>query len=259
VPTVAAAGPTVVAVGDAALSTIVPLMATRPWLNHVISPQVLDDKLWGLTLPGVMWRLVGGELSVAPFLGAGFHGRQVRLRDSQKREERIGMIADAAQAAGASGTIVEKIRDVAEELITNAMYDAPAETLGVQARRTERAVLPRDEAPTITYGAAHKTFFIRVVDTHGSLRRERMFEVLSRCAARGDVDIDPTTGGAGFGMWRIMSAATLAVVHVRHRQSTEFLIGIDLVRSRKSSRGRAIHLFFEGSETTVSGNVQVTK
>jgi hypothetical protein len=177
----------------------------------------------------------------------------VLLRDSTKREQRIESIAECAIENGASSSVVDRVRDVAEELITNAMYDAPAERAGRPAVRTADVMLDKRDACTVTYGASRGVFMIRVRDQCGSLRRDRLFQVLRRCAVHGDVPLDTRTGGAGLGMWRILNSSSLTVIHVSPGRSTEFVIGIDLTRARRATRGRAIFLFFDEPASDGSG------
>lgn len=230
------AGEIVVAIGEADLPTIIALMQKRPWLNHVLSPRAFEG-----ALAGVLWRLAEGKRDGTAFLGKGFRGRKAGLRDSSKRTRRIEAIAEFMSEHGASATATERVRDLAEELITNALYDAPSEKRGV-LDRTQRVVLPKGQRCAITYGVAGSMFYLRVRDPFGTLSRQRMFEVLGRCAARKEVEFDTTHGGAGLGLWRVFSSAALVVLQVSPGQSTEFLVGVD---KRRSSRGRAIHLFFE--------------
>jgi hypothetical protein len=244
-PTRPRKGETVVLIGDIELPATVTLMRSRRWLDHVVSPRSLE----GGAFAGALWRLLSGQsLGAAPVFGKEFRGRKVTIRDSGKRAPRIETITGYARDSGASGTVAEKIRDLAEELITNAIYDAPAEQSGRAVPRTERVVVPASEGVTVTYGMARQTFFLRVRDQHGALRRKRLFDVLARCAESNGVALDTSRGGAGLGMWRSFSAASQLVVQVQARESTEFLVGVDLTRGKKAARGRAIHLFFENTD-----------
>jgi hypothetical protein len=247
-------GEAVVAVGDADLATVVTLMAARPWLNHVVSPSVFAGESLERALAEVLWRLLAQRrLPPGQFLGKPFRGRTASLCDSAKREGRISTIADFALAAGASAAVVERVRDVAEELISNALYDAPAELAGTAHERSTRVVLAGHDACAITYGVARDMFFVRVRDPFGSLARPRMFEVLGRCASKTAVALDVSRGGAGLGLWRIFRAACLLVLHVEPRVSTEFVVGLSLNgqdRRRHAAGGaHTIHLFFDQAES----------
>jgi hypothetical protein len=241
----------VIAVGDVELPIIVEKMSRYPWLDHVACPKMISST----ASLGVLWRMLcGGSAEEPRFFGKGFSGRQVLIRDSEQREDRIEAIARSARESGVSERLAAQISDVTEEMLTNALYDAPAEREGVPADRMNRMVLERDQACVVTYGEHHGMFFVRVRDQYGSLRRARLFDVLRRCVHKGEVDIDSTRGGAGLGMMRIFEAASLLILHVREHVSTEFLVGFEMKRRRSVMHDRAVHLFFErGDEVNGEG------
>jgi hypothetical protein len=232
----------VVVVADLDLPELVTHMGPRPFLNHVVSRRAFDHDV----VMAVLWRLAYGITDEpAHLLSPTFSGRSVILRDSEKRDARIEAIATLAGERGMSGRAIGRVVDIAEELITNALYDAPAERVGVPAQRAQPVVLERPEACRIVYGADDRMFYLRVRDPFGALRRARLFEVLDRCVLRGGVPLDSSRGGAGLGLLRIFENAALVVVHVRRHVSTELLVGLDLKR-RRGPRERVVHLFFEG-------------
>jgi hypothetical protein len=236
----------VVAVGDPDLPTLVGLLQRHPRLNHVVSPGFLDGGSWSTSLSGALWKLVADRSTpVSRFLGHEFRGRQARVRDSARREQRIETIAQYARRASVPSRALDNIREVAEELITNALYDAPAERSGRAVSRTERVVFPSGEGCTVTYGLSGQCFFVRVRDRFGTLTRKRLCDVLARCASRADVDLDTSRGGAGLGMWRIFNIASLVIVYVSPGNCTEILVGIDVARGRRGHRGRSLHFFFD--------------
>jgi hypothetical protein len=99
------------------------------------------------------------------------------------------------------------------------------------------------------YGCSGDLAVVRVRDPFGALTRNRIVEVLSRCA-RTDmtVEVDETMGGAGLGLWRIVTAATFVAFHVVSHHHTDVLVGI-MKRSAGNQRPFAFHFFFnEGSK-----------
>jgi hypothetical protein len=146
--------------------------------------------------------------------------------------------------------VLRQIDDVAEELITNALYNAPAARHGT-LERTARRVLDPLEACTLTYGASGTLFLLRATDPFGTLRRDRLLAVLSRCAA-GSVALDVSSGGAGLGLWRIVSNAELLIIRVRPNVATEVLVGLALKRSARGADARSVHLLFDDEPSEVS-------
>jgi hypothetical protein len=229
-----------VAVGDVDLPALVTLLRQRPWLDHVVSPKLLASESGGLVGAAFRKLLDGSSMKS----GTAIDSEEIRIVDSEARNAHVDAICARAKVAGASQLAVERIRDVAEETIMNALYNAPAEA-GHQARlRSERATLEPHQACQVAYGVSGKLFLLRVSDGFGSFRRERLCQVLERCAAQAGVSLDTSRGGAGLGMWRVFSAATALVLEVEPGRATEITVAIDL--HRRSGGGRAVHLFFGG-------------
>ena len=160
--------------------------------------------------------------------------------------ERLERMTAFFEAKGVSGRTIEQLRDVAEELLTNAFYDAPvaAGALKQPISRTQEVALNDDHACDMVYGSRDDLAVVRLRDPFGSLSRARLVEVLTRCA-RTDmgVEVDESMGGAGLGLWRIFSVASFVALAVVQNRYTEFLIGIGK-RGGARPRSFAFHLFF---------------
>ena len=86
---------------------------------------------------------------------------------------------------GVGSRTIQRSRDAAEELLTNAFYDAPvaAGALPKPVPRTYDVALPDDCACDLAYGCSDDIAIVHVRDPFGSLTRKRLLDVLSRCAA----------------------------------------------------------------------------
>lgn len=232
------------------LTTAVDWMARYPWLDNVISTSLLQHPIGAAHLECVKKTLSSSDSPrVLDWLGPDFDARRVRLNSAGRRNERLERMSDFFAAKGVGTRTIERVRDVAEELLTNAFYDAPvAAGLFAQAiSRTQDVTLPEEHACELVYGCHGDLAVLRVRDPFGSLRRERLVEVLARCARTDmSVQVDETMGGAGLGLWRVFSAATFACVSVRENLSTEFVIGLG--KRSAGDRPFAAHLFFEAGK-----------
>jgi hypothetical protein len=168
------------------------------------------------------------------------------LTHSSKRVARLERMGEFFESKAVSPRTTQLLRDAAEELLTNAFYDAPvaAGAMKKPVSRTQDIALPDDSACDLAYGCREDLAIVRVRDPFGSLSRRRLVEVLSRCA-RTDmkVEVDETMGGAGLGMWRIFSGASFVGISVVKSQHTEVLVGI-AKRATPGPRPFAFHLFF---------------
>src|SRR5262249_5765420 len=147
---------------------------------------------------------------------------------------------------GVSARTIASSSDVAEELVTNALYDAPVEAgyFKRAVQRTEDVQLPPEHACEISYGLEHDSVFVRVRDPFGALTRCRLLGVLNRCQATG-ISLDESRGGAGLGLWRIFATASTIAITVIPGLLTDILVRIETRRRRSATKQLlAAHLFF---------------
>lgn len=237
----------IIAICDDTLQTAINWLPSRPWLAHVVSMSMLSHPLAREHLKNVTTTLTSvTQPRLLDWLGPDVTGRRVRLAHAHKRVERLERMSDYLAGKGTSERTIQMIRDAAEELLTNAFYDAPVAAGAVRnaISRTQDVSLPDDSACDMVYGCREDLAIVRVRDPFGSLSRLRLVEVLTRCA-RTDmkVEVDETMGGAGLGLWRIFSVATFVAISVVNNRHTEFLVGIG--KRVGGPRPFAFHLFFK--------------
>jgi hypothetical protein len=226
-----------------ALAETVPLLIAYPWLAHVVCSTMLNTAAAEKHLSLFRERLaVGPEQSL---LGSNGIGRTALLTASTRRHARFNRMREFYAKQNLSPRTISVLLEIAEELVMNALYDAPAEAGFFQPKpRIEDVELPLDRACEISYGIEESTAFIRVRDPFGAFSRSRMMQTLVRCNAKGVV-LDESRGGAGLGLWRIFSVASSVSVTVVPGSLTEFLVGIRLAGGRAVAKQfDAVHLFF---------------
>jgi hypothetical protein len=127
----------------------------------------------------------------------------------------------------------------------NALYNAPTEAGYFKApvSRMEDVTLPLDRACEVSYGIEAGTAFVRLRDTFGALRHDRLLEVLARCNTN-EVTLDESRGGAGLGMWRVFSAATTVAITVIPGRLTDILIRMAPKQRKTARQLLAVDLFF---------------
>jgi hypothetical protein len=247
-----AAGPAgspgpVIAICDDALQAAIGWLPTHPWLSHVVSASMLQHPMAAEHFGNVMLTLTSsGQPRLLDWLGPTIAGRRVRLAHASRRVERLERMSVFLDSKGVGSRTIQLLRDCAEELLTNAFYDAPVAAGAVKQpiSRTQDVSLPDDSACDMVYGCRDDLAIVRVRDPFGSLSRSRLVEVLTRCA-RTDmrVEVDETMGGAGLGLWRIFSTASFVAIAVVNNRHTEFLVGFG--KRAAGPRPFAFHLFFK--------------
>jgi hypothetical protein len=240
-------GAPVVAVLDGGPPQVLPrtieLLDTRPWLAHCISASMLSTPLGKPYLAMFMDQLFEGpEQGLLSSEGV---GRVAKIARASKREHRFERMHAFFAKHGLSERAIRSISDVSEELVMNALYDAPVEAgyFKEAVPRTRDVELPHDLACQISYGIEHGNAFVRLRDPFGAFTRDRLLEVLNRCNST-SVPLDESRGGAGLGLWRIFSTATTISITVIPGRLTEISIGMAIDKARIVKQLRAVDLFF---------------
>lgn len=233
----------VVAICEDRLQAAVSWLSRYP-LSQIVSDTMLQDPMASDHLKNVIATLTHRQRRLLDWIPAAATGRRVRLAHASKRGERIEKMAEYLESNGVASRTAGHLRDAAEELLTNAFYNAPV-AAGAHKQaipRTQDVTLSEDVACDLAYAVHEDVALVCVRDRFGSLDRTRLLQVLSRCASEDmNVEVDPTMGGAGLGLWRIFTVASFVAVSVVEGHHTEFLVGI-----KRGGRGKpyGVHLFW---------------
>ncbi len=227
-------GVTIVAVVSESRSEAVRPLTSFGWVSHLVSRTMLASPLAGPHIAMLLERLEHGPEQHA--LASAGVGRVALLASSARREARFERMREFMELQGMSAKTVTATSDIAEELVTNALYDAPMEAgyFQVPVPRTDPVDLPPEHACEISYGIEDGSAFVRVRDPFGALTRERLLGVVNRCNDSSGVALDESRGGAGLGLWRVFSSASSIVITVIPSCLTDVLVRIE------TSHGRAI-------------------
>jgi hypothetical protein len=232
-----ASAPVVVVGDDLADDNLITLMLDRPVSHLVRDP---GDRELSITSE----KLASGDLfGVEKYLaGATKIGERIVTTDIEKRHA-MHEVAAWAEAVGARTPVVHRLAAVIDELLMNALYDAPRES---------RA--PADAAPVrraiLRWGSDEQRLAVSVGDPFGSLRQRDVIDHVRRARdERGRpnpmTEDDP---GAGLGLYLVLANVTSLIVNVHPGQRTEVVCLFDLARSSAraiSSGVRSLHVFHD--------------
>lgn len=227
----------------AILQRTISLLDSFPWLSHVISGAMLSSALAPVHVRGLLER--GARYGQGRVLSDECKGRVALIGSASRRDARFDRMNEFFTASGVGKRAIEALNEVAEELVLNALYDAPVEAgfFPGAVPRTEDVTLPPDRACEISYGVASNKAFVRVRDPFGALTRSRLLSVLRRCSG-GNVSIDESRGGAGLGMWRVLSSATSLEIVVIPGQVTDITLTVAIRGARNLL---SLDVYFEDS------------
>ena len=212
-------------VPQASLAALTELLAD-PRCNHVLVGDEADRGI-GVTAQ----KLTTGDIfGIEKYLPPGTEVNYCRLRDFQGRNAAIETILKFAEAKGVRRQIRSAIGQVCEELLMNALYDAPIDEHGNQVFAEidphARVDLQTPRPVSIRYAATDTQFAIAVRDRFGRLAKPTILAYINKCL-HSSQQIDRKTYGAGLGLYLVANAAAGYVVNVAHGMATEVVCTFD--------------------------------
>src|SRR5262249_2208896 len=142
-----------------------------------------------------------------------------------------------AGQTGIQSRLVELFCVVAEELITNALYDAPVDAARrhrfAHLPRTEAVALGKDEGISVSLCCDGRRLGIAVADPFGSLTPSKVLEYLSKCFQRGERQVDRKEGGAGLGLYYTLESLSHFIINIQPGRRTETIGLLDIRVSYK--------------------------
>lgn len=195
-------------------------------VNHVVVGDELDNGVF-VTAQKL---LTGDIFGVEKYLPAGTPVHYARLRDFEGRGRAIQTVLDFAEEAKMRRQVRQAIGQVCEELLMNALYDAPVDEGGKQLFADVDPHLRRDtRSPrpvSIRYAATDNLFAVAVRDRFGRLAKNTILSYIEKCINSPN-QIDRKTYGAGLGLYLVANAAATYVVNVAYGIATEVVCTFD--------------------------------
>lgn len=228
---------------------VVSLLRDLP-MDHVISDSQDPDES-ELVVTSV--KLLSGDIfGLHKYLAWGTKIYEETINTYEGKRMALLHVADHAKEVGARRQVIAKIESVTDELLMNALYDAPAIRNGVsrQARidKSTEGELPAEEAALLRYACDGRYFAVSVQDNYGELHKEAILDHLSRARAEKGRPKPPDCsehGGAGLGLYFILSSVTRFIANIDPGRRTEVICLFDLRQSGRNADmcARSLHIF----------------
>ncbi len=172
------------------------------------------------------------------YMSWGVDAHTVQLTNTLDRTEAVDALARDVREFGLGPRVASMASLVADELLSNALYDAPVDEHGKPTRASESRHLARDlsgrELVTLRYACDARYLAIEVADLFGSLDRRTILQYLAKAARRGDIDkVEFGATGAGMGIALSYSCCNHLVFNLSPGERTE-AIGLIDVRFKPS-------------------------
>jgi hypothetical protein len=196
--------------------------------------------------------LRGRALGASPYLIDGFSTIEATVFSSEAKNASLSAVLELAEALELADEKKRRIEIVTEELLLNALYDAPRASDGKPLyegvdRRTAITLDP-DSPVRLHYGCDGRNFVVSVNDRFGAIERESVVKALRKLLDPGTTRASHETSGAGLGLMLTFGAANQLIVHAVPGRFTEVTAVMHVSGSNRTAlaRGSALHLYLEG-------------
>lgn len=216
----------IIVLSDAAHTPPMEALLEQPWFAHLLglhSPWFMPDL--GATLAKIGGR---SPLGIEPWLPWGARINAYAIASSAEKPKLFEHIERFMADIGMRGRLVRRLTAVADELLMNAIYDAPLDRATGQPkyaerRRSEAVELAPDERPTFYLGSDGERVVIGVRDPFGALKPHTLKSYIHKGLRRGADQIDRKQGGAGLGLYLLFDALNSLCVNLTPGQATEVI------------------------------------
>lgn len=239
-------GARVVLHATAASEDYLPLLAERRFVRNLIAKN--NEPLEAEELIATTEKLLRGDLfGLEKYLLWGVAPQRFDVVDSRDKRSIVRSAGAIAERLGCNSRVVGLVESIADELFTNAIYNAPRDAAGrpkyASRSRRDPVVLEPAEAAVLEIACDGNYLAIALRDPFGSLTQDTIVGYLNRCL----VDRAPLEGGggAGIGLYRVFQSLSKFIVNIEPGRCTEVISLIDLRLGMRKFRqmSKSFHIF----------------
>ncbi len=219
-------------------------------LTNLLADGDGEDELLLVTVQKILRRDVFGLEKYFPW---GAESTRFELRSSAERAGALNVVEGFADRLRIATRLRDSIVTAAEELFSNALYDAPVDEDGehLHAGKSRRVPVELSGDPVVVeLRTDGRRVGVSVRDPFGSLTVDQVLGYLTKCFRGGSDQVDTKPGGAGLGLYYVFESISHMVINVKPGRATEIVALIDVRGTYKdfASRGKSFNIFVdEGS------------
>jgi hypothetical protein len=219
--------PAILAVTSAQERTDIPEILAHDELTNLVAK---DASSGGNDLVVTAQKILRNDIfNLEKYLTWGAHTYEHVVADSEQRGPILDDFEGYLNRIGCNKRLITLARGVADEFITNAVYNAPVDRAGkpkyASRSRTERVFLQSNEQALFRYACDGRTLALSIRDSFGRLERNTIRSYLQKGFRKGSDQVDKKDGGAGLGLYYIFESLNQLVINLAPNRCTE-LIGL---------------------------------
>ncbi len=234
------------------ISSYIDILPKYPYLKHIISKDITDRALTIKSIATTVTKIFTTDFfGPEKLLNWGTEIFAEKVNNSTKREEHISNMNAYLKNMGVRSSFLTNINIVAEEMLMNAIYDAPTDGSGKplfnHLARTEVIKLEEAQQGTFRYGCDGVNVAISMTDPFGRLTKSTILKYVSSLYQDSSQNLNDNQdkGGAGKGMYLIMRLADLVIFNVLPTTRTEVLAIFNLEKNKDQDLNLPAFHFFE--------------
>ena len=247
-----------VLMNDPTGSDLPELLRTGSLTNLLANPMpILAEELTATALKLLRSDIFGLE----KYLAWGVAARDVQLDNTSQRGDAVEALSRNLREYGLGGRIASLASLVADELLSNALYNAPVDDDGARLRvdesRDSDRALSGTERVTLRYACDGRYLAVEVTDLFGSLSRETILRFVSKGTRRAENNkVDFRGEGAGLGVALAYSCCNHLVynLHQGHRTEAIGLIDVRFKPNELGSMVSSFNVFSQGERPDEGGS-----
>ena len=230
-------GPFVLFTSNGSNQGIVPDLFRGRHLTHLMARTNEPQDATGLIVT-VRKILEGDIFGIEKYFVWGIEPVTRIISGSADKESILRDLDGYAGAIGINQRLATHVVGVADELISNAVYNAPRNELGQPSyahySRDVPVALEINQRPEIRYCCDGVRLGISVTDPFGSLAVETILDYMSKCFRAEQDQIDEKHGGAGLGLYEVFNWVSSFIINIEPGVRTEFIGIIDISGSYRN-------------------------
>lgn len=201
-------------------------------------PEVFNHPAFGHNLlrrfedpaPAIYAKLVAAAMTPYPlgtarFLPEGAKTQKIPLSRSSQKNAAVDALQSHFTKRGVIPRLAALAAQAVDELIMNAVFNAPVLQSGLQFRRNlNRAIdfdLSADERVEVEIGSSSKYFAVSVTDPHGSLQKPTLLRFLRRSYEKEGFVLKKSDPGSGLGIHGVIRAGLSLLFICRPKKKTQ--------------------------------------
>lgn len=224
------------------------LLKKNPEVDYLLARNVEDANGTLKSVITSLSKLMNDDIfGLEKYLSWGVEIRREKVKRSDQRMDLKENMVAYFKKKGIRASILDRVYSVAEEMLMNAIYDAPVnvtgESLFNSLPRTEKVVLESHQEATLSYATDGVFLAVSVVDPFGALTRQIIVDYLLSCYNGLAGSLNENKGGAGRGLHQIIENSEITIFNVKKNVRSE-VICLFNVDGQKKNVEPSFHYFF---------------